>query len=244
MGSRRHRVSKVSIRGCRLGERVSKLGERDSKLQGAWFVSPGWIPIWDSLVPMTLRSLLGLVCAVVSCGSSGPPDPVPTPGAMAVEACGLTSACACSSGGNCDVACAGQTSCNTDCSGGSMCGVVDCRGDTACTVACSGGSKCDYVDCKGDTSCNVDCSGGGRCNVNCEDVTGCDVTCSGGSPCLMYCGGTTSCTFGECSGGSGTSLCPGNIAVCNRPCPACGDGVCDTVASETCSSCPKDCGPC
>jgi hypothetical protein len=32
--------------------------------------------------------------------------------------------------------------------------------------------------------------------------------------------------------------------VCNRACPKCGDGVCDRVASETCSTCPGDCGPC
>jgi hypothetical protein len=193
-----------------------------------------------------MRSAVALLFIFAACGSSGPPDPIATPGATPVQSCGsaVQGACTCS-GGKCDVGCSNQTSCDVDCSGGSECGVVACRGDTTCTVACSGGGSCQYVDCRGVTDCSVNCSGGSTCDVNCANATGCGAICSGGSPCLLYCGGTTNCTFTECSGGSGaTTSCPGDIIVCNRKCPTCGDGVCDRVASETCASCPKDCGGC
>ncbi len=186
-----------------------------------------------------------LVVFLLACGASGPPDPLPTPGASQVETCGsvVDPPCECSES-VCDVLCDNQTSCTANCTGGAQCGVVDCFGDTSCTLSCSGGSLCDYVDCRNVTSCNVDCSGGGKCNVNCEHATSCDTTCSGGSPCLLYCGSATSCTFGECSGGSGMQTCPNDIVVCNRPCPTCGDEICDRIASETCTTCPGDCGKC
>ncbi|MBU0478728.1 hypothetical protein KKC91_09200 [bacterium] len=48
------------------------------------------------------------------------------------------------------------------------------------------------------------------------------------------------CGDGTCNGTETCSSCPGDCGTC--PSPICGNGVCD--AGETCSSCPGDCGSC
>src|SRR5437867_814954 len=47
------------------------------------------------------------------------------------------------------------------------------------------------------------------------------------------------CGDGVCNGSETCSSCPGDCGACA---PSCGDGICS--GSETCSSCPGDCGLC
>src|SRR5262249_46634135 len=49
------------------------------------------------------------------------------------------------------------------------------------------------------------------------------------------------CGNGTCDGTETCSSCPADCGTCPPP-PACGDGVCDST--ETCSSCDIDCGTC
>jgi len=51
------------------------------------------------------------------------------------------------------------------------------------------------------------------------------------------CGGTLSC--GSCDSGY---TCVNNVCIEDTPTPACGDGSCN--GTETCSTCPEDCGAC
>ena len=198
-----------------------------------------------------------LLCA---CSLQSVPNPVPTPDAARLDCGHEIATCVCPPSNTCDIACA-EGYCTPNCSGGARCGVVACSDRTACCAQCSTGSRCDYIDCRNVTDCEVDCSGGSSCGVACGGTT-CEVDCSGGSACLILRTGGLLPIFTGCgdAGGGGISCagdplantlpvynvleCPGNMIVCNRQCPRCGDGICDPLAGETCRNCPSDCGAC
>jgi len=151
--------------------------------------------------------------------------------------------------------CAGEYNacmkCTPDCSG-KQCGPDGCG--KACGT-CPAGSYCDNYKCKtictpsctdpatgkkfqcGDNGCGGSC---GTCaaNLKCENhlcVPVCTPSCAGKQCGPDGCGGV-------CGG------CPPSMACSNGFCiplgPVCGDGNCDIWGGETCSGCPKDCGPC
>lgn len=104
--------------------------------------------------------------------------------------------------GRCPEGTCSLDACNT---GVSFAQVLD--GATA-EVACTGTETC-LVECRDPgTRCDVDCTGAGICAIErCED----------GAACLADCTGAESCGITTCAGELQT--CPGDIVVCNRPCP-------------------------
>ena len=116
---------------------------------------------------------------------------------------------------DCVFECAAAGSCPIGCSTTGTC-VISCIGSDLCDVACLG-STCN-VDCNNANTCQVNCVSGATCNVDCTNAVDCDQgNCSTGSTCLKDCTGAGTCDFQSCPGGA--MACPGNIIVCNRPCP-------------------------
>lgn len=210
-------------------------------------------------VGVTFLALLAFASACVLPGSHSRSNPPFTPDASRIEcAGGMTpnppaASCTCLPGSTCDVDCDGEGDCLAGCASGATCGLVECENVAFCGADCQNGSTCRDIDCSGSADCTLDCSRQSTCGVNCAGTRGlCAVDCSGGSACLLNCGDNPEyfCGFSGCLDAGPDEfdepqlygvLCPGNIRVCNRPCPTCGDGICDAVAGETCSSCPADC---
>jgi len=144
-------------------------------------------------------------------------------------------------GETCDVIdCHAADACDVTCPAGSVCAEVDCTDAAECTLDCSGGAICDVIDCRGADVCHATCSGGSMCDLDCDGAGDCTASCSGNSPCLLDCGDAEICDFVECSGGSGVVECLGGILACNRDCPGCGDGICDSLFEDH-DSCGEDC---
>jgi len=110
-----------------------------------------------------------------------------------------------------------DTSCNLVCDSNDCSLQCDNAGD--CSATCTSGSQCD-VDCQGSATCDVACTMSSSCDINCDGAQSCSsAECRNGSDCLLNCGSSVDCGFATCQGGGGAQSCPGNIVVCNRPCP-------------------------
>ena len=187
--------------------------------------------------------------------------------------------------GQCQVICGdglcgvGEDECNcpSDCSGGcpGCCAGTECKtgdmlevcgsGGEACTE-CTGGKECQaghcvcvaehYGQCEGGKlywydSCDVqgseadDCDDGNLCTTN--GCTGSQCTylnVGNGTPC----GNERSCQNGVCKYYCGDGLCPSALSATETcdTCPAdcgscCGNGLCEGEFQEDCAACPADC---
>ena len=126
------------------------------------------------------------------------------------------------------------------------------NGDQASLTAFAGGSggpvcgdgTCDSGETK--SSCPADCGSATTTAAHVCDV-GCDSPSSAGTTATCYCDNQCQ-TYGDCCNADGsataTSCAGSTCASCNGGAtgPVCGDGSCDST--ETCSSCPSDCGNC
>ncbi len=118
-------------------------------------------------------------------------------------------------------------------------GILDCSDADSCRAACKQGSTCTLdgtgadefkavvkrhslaeVNCHETNECRAVCKGGdSSCEIDCKDANECrrGVKCKHGAECLLDCTGAVDCGFQVCHGTLQT--CPGDIVVCNRPCP-------------------------
>lgn len=120
-------------------------------------------------------------------------------------------------GCGCDLDCnAAATSCELDCTGNDC--DLQCDGVGACSAACRSSSTCE-IDCQDAATCDVACTMSSTCEINCDGAGSCAAICTNGSKCLLNCGNSPDCSFTMCQGGGGAQSCPGNIIVCNQPCP-------------------------
>lgn len=123
----------------------------------------------------------------------------------------LDNACSCNldcerTDGTCDVWCNTASTC-----------AVDCTEVNNCTAMCSEGSTCSY-DCTDTNNCDVTCDDSSICDIKCPGANNCDgIRCESGAECIVDCTGAINCSFDACTGAQ--MSCPGNIIVCNRPCP-------------------------
>jgi hypothetical protein len=110
-------------------------------------------------------------------------------------------------GGDCKLTCPdGDCACQLDC------GATDgtCKPDCD-AVDCS-------IDCRGVNNCEPRCRHGSSCEIDCAGANDCDeIRCESEASCLVWCAGANNCEFDRCSGPE--QRCPGDVIVCNRPCP-------------------------
>lgn len=128
-------------------------------------------------------------------------------------------------GVDCDLACPDDDpSCYAICTGSKKC-KLKCGKGARCELTCASGEDC-ASDCGPKALCDVHCSDAKKCKVHCASGSDCAIDCStsdctkadcdDGASCLLECRTGSTCDFGKCSA---PSLCPGNVAVCNRLCP-------------------------
>lgn len=137
-----------------------------------------------------------------------------TASSCGIDCGGCASGCGTCSGGCCTQTC---QNCSPSCMG-CQCQLDVRNGTGTSSPVCSNNATCD-VNCTGTTECYPDCTAGSRCAYDCSGNTAeCDVDCTTGSECLLRCQGALgTCQFTSCHGPQ--QSCPGNIKVCNRPCP-------------------------
>ena len=117
-------------------------------------------------------------------------------------------------GGECHIACDGANTCTVACPSGTDCD-IDCQGANTCAPSCES-ATCD-VDCRDASNCNATCVNS-DCRIRCEGAENCEeVVCTLGASCLIECGGSE-CEFALCSTND-VQQCPGDVLVCNGPCP-------------------------
>ncbi len=132
----------------------------------------------------------------------------------------------CPEGGNCRMRldrdegildCSEADDCRAECRHGSIC-KLDGGGADRFRAAVTGDSRAD-IDCHESNRCRARCETGSSCEIDCKDANECrrGVTCRRGAECLLDCSGAVDCGFSRCDGPVQT--CPGDIVVCNRPCP-------------------------
>ena len=133
--------------------------------------------------------------------------------------------------------CGPDNACSATCSGTECTGHIDCQDAATCAARCLGGAACN-IDCYGAADCSqtarddsiaeLDCQLTDTCASNCTDASDCEIDCGGArqcdsmvcrdqARCLLDCTDAVSCGFAVCEGAVKT--CPGDIVVCNRPCP-------------------------
>lgn len=111
--------------------------------------------------------------------------------------------------------CTNAVDCNTECRADSYCS-ISCVNAQSCQIECNMNSSCG-VDCTGGTCDGLDCRNTAQCKLDCTSASCDGLLCLNSAECLVNCTGASACNFAMC-GGAETS-CPGNIIVCNRPCP-------------------------
>jgi hypothetical protein len=136
---------------------------------------------------------------------------------------------------------------------------LSCPGDCGPCQATCGDFLCDPTE--SCVTCSFDCGpcagGDGTCAGSCgtSDIfTGCycDALCFGLGDCCddvcTQCSGdyptecsSQSCGDGMCDASESCTSCPSDCGPCNS---GCGDGTCDALNNEVCYTCPSDCGPC
>ena len=118
----------------------------------------------------------------------------------------------------CGQECGGGDDCSLKCPENSECDCqLDCAGtDDTCKAECVG-TDCS-IDCTGVNSCEPKCKDGNACTVDCRGANNCEkARCEEGAACVLLCEGANNCEFDRCHGEE--QSCPGDIVVCNRPCP-------------------------
>ena len=111
-------------------------------------------------------------------------------------------------GGDCSLRCPEGSDC--DCQ-------LDCAGtDDTCKPECNG-TDCS-IDCTGVNNCEPKCKNGSACTIDCRGANNCEkARCEEGAACVLHCEGANNCEFDRCDGEE--QSCPGDVVVCNRPCP-------------------------
>ena len=141
------------------------------------------------------------------------------------QTCGADGVCAVNcSGGDCTghIDCQDSANCSAQCTDKATCN-VDCNGAATCSQATTNvpnatGRTTMELDCQLTSTCSSVCTGASDCEIDCGGATQCTgIECTGQSKCLLDCTDAISCGFSVCEGIEQT--CPGDIVVCNRPCP-------------------------
>ncbi len=162
----------------------------------------------------------------------------------------------CDAAGNCGTCTC--TSTTTYCDDNNPCTIDSCTA----AVGCSRVNAVDGTSCPDDGNpCTSDYCSAGTCqHPTLADGTSCGTckTCQSGSCTTTSCPDTDLCTTDYCS----NDVCYNTPRDCEdyNPCtsnycqsgvcftipiePCCGNGVCEWIEGETCSSCPAECGPC
>jgi len=150
--------------------------------------------------------------------------------------CTAATPCSCSGACNCALVCAEEceltcadadTTCavaavdvsnvsQVTCELGAQC-VLDATDAGNVMLSCSDpGTSC-AVNCLRVSNCTHTCSAGARCETDCDFASNCFVECSGSAECIIRnCATASNCVIG-CD--VAVTICPGNVRVCNRPCP-------------------------
>ncbi|MBM4372964.1 MAG: hypothetical protein FJ098_15020, partial [Deltaproteobacteria bacterium] len=151
-------------------------------------------------------------------------------------------------------------SCGT-CSGGAVCQSGLCVCVPESTKSCWDGDVWWYDSCGVKESKFQECGPTACSDGACQPASCGDGSCSGDETtcsCSGDCGACAGCCQGtECKNGTATGECGTNGAACaacsgGKTCQSqvcdykCGDGVCASTppGTETCCTCPSDCGPC